>query len=162
MVLAKVLSFGHQRASFCDSRPKLAGRKKRSLFFIKALCYSDTLRMFDYSFLQGKTNCCDSVSIRSLSSILCCDFRLFNCIFFFLYRLTSVLIYVFVENIDLYIVGFLEKKNNKKNVTKKMDIHFYFTALCLKCRYIDEFPLLYVCMLDGTLAHVRIHCQRSE
>ncbi len=78
----------------------------------------------------------------------------------FLYRLTYVLIYVFVENIDLYIVGFLEKK--QKNKTKQKSGHsFYFTALCLKCRYIDEFPFLCVCMLDGTLAHVLIHCQRS-
>ncbi len=77
----------------------------------------------------------------------------------FLYRLTYVLIYVFVENIDLYIVGFLEKKT-KQNKTKKWTF-IYFTALCLKCRYIDEFPFLCVCMLDGTLAHVLIHCQRS-
>ncbi len=41
----------------------------------------------------------------------------------FLYRLTYVLIYVFVENIDLYIVGFLEKKNKTKQ-NKKVDIYF--------------------------------------
>lgn len=41
----------------------------------------------------------------------------------FLYRLTYVLIYVFVENIDLYIVGFLEKKNKTKQ-NKKVDIQF--------------------------------------
>ncbi len=44
----------------------------------------------------------------------------------FLYRLTYVLFYVFVENIDLYIVGFLGRKKNKTNKkqNKKVDIHF--------------------------------------
>lgn len=76
--------------------------------------------MFDYSFLQGK-NCCDSVSIRSLSSTTV--FVVSINLIAFLYHLTYVLIYVFVENIDLYIVGFLGKTKQTKNKTK-MDISF--------------------------------------
>lgn len=38
---------------------------------------------------------------------------------FILYRSESVLIYVFVENIDLYIVRFLKKKRRKQNKTEK-------------------------------------------
>ncbi len=47
----------------------------------------------------------------------------------FLYRLTYVLIYVFVENIDLYIVGFLEKKTNKTNKQNKKWTFILFYSL---------------------------------
>lgn len=76
--------------------------------------------MFDYSFLQGKTNCCDSVYSFTFF-YYCVVISIY--LIAFLYRLTYVLIYVFVENIDLYIVGFLEKKNKTKQ-NKKVDIQF--------------------------------------
>lgn len=83
-------------------------------------CYDNDNDNVDYSFLQGKkktTNRCDAVFIcvYIFSSFLGCAIR-FR---FILYRFMSVLIYVFVENIDLYIVGFFGKKKKRKKENKQ-------------------------------------------